>query len=439
MAILKGAEKIVSSDAFKLFFSFTIAFVIAAAITIDQQSKNLVKLLVVAGLFAVLLNWHEIKRHTTECDKRAVWALGLYFLGILLAIAANPINEDTWHDLKTMSIGFTSILIWCLMISIRFRADYFWWGVVLCAISAGIYALIEVGLYGVTHRAVGSSGKWIMFGDVAMMSGVISIAAVSQFRKYQSPVRLIPIAASVLGITASVLSGTRGAWLFFPLAAVIVLFFFYRKGRLQLTWKTTAVISLLFFGVLASAVAFTNATERLEKAYAEVHNYFTQPSDAAGRTSLGQRFEMWRAALDAFKQAPIFGIGPGHFDDHLAELAAENRVNQQVAEAWVTGDEPHPHSHAHNEFLNTLATRGLVGIITEALLFIFMINAFMNSARSEESMQSSVGLAGILLVSGYLIFSLSESVLYHAITANFFFLCLVSLLYLSRKSEGLSR
>ncbi|MGD8587226.1 MAG: hypothetical protein PVG22_00205, partial [Chromatiales bacterium] len=164
MATRNVLEKAISDRRFKLFFNFIIAFVLAAAVTIDQQSKNLIKLLVVAGLLVTFFNWRDIKRHASEFDAGSLVVLFLYFLGIILAIAANPINDDTLHDLRIMSIGFTSIFIWSLMISIRFRADFFWWGIMLCAISSGGYALVELYHYGIDHRAVGSSNKWIMFG-----------------------------------------------------------------------------------------------------------------------------------------------------------------------------------------------------------------------------------------------------------------------------------
>ena len=433
MAINNGLEKAFSDTRVKIFFSFIIAFVIAATVTIDQQSKNLIKLLLLAGLLATLFNWRAIKRHIDEFEPGSILVLFLYLFGILLAILANPINGDTFHDLRIMSIGFTSVLIWSLMISIRFRADYFWWGILSCALSTGVYALIQVGMHDITYRATGSSGKWIMFGDVAMMSGLLSLTAMAHFRRHSLFFKVVPIIAFLMGVLASILSGSRGGWLFLPLALIIVFYFLHVKGLFALNPGRVAVLVTLLCAGLATVITFTNATERIQIAYQDIHGYFVDQTEAAGKTSLGQRFEMWKAAIIALEQAPLFGIGPGQFDDHLARLAEQDRVNKQVAQAWKDNTRYHPHSHAHNEYLNTLATRGVVGLGTTLLLFFYLLSRFIRLTRSDQPTQASLGLAGVLLLSGYLVFSLSESVLYHAMTANFFFLCLVSLLYLSRR------
>ena len=91
MAIKQALERAFSDRRFGIFFSLVIAFVLAAAVTIDQQSKNLIKLLVAAGVFVTLFNWQEIKRHALEFDKLSVLALGFFYLSILLSIALNPI------------------------------------------------------------------------------------------------------------------------------------------------------------------------------------------------------------------------------------------------------------------------------------------------------------------------------------------------------------
>ncbi len=119
MAIKTSIERVITGHRFKISFSIIIAFVLAATVTIDQQSKNLINLLVVAGIFVTIFNWHEINKHSMEFDKTSALVLGFFYFSILLSIALNPINKNTWHDAQIMSIGFTSIFIWSLMISIR--------------------------------------------------------------------------------------------------------------------------------------------------------------------------------------------------------------------------------------------------------------------------------------------------------------------------------
>jgi hypothetical protein len=50
-----------------------------------------------------------------------------------------------------------------------------------------------------------------------------------------------------------------------------------------------------------------------------------------------------------FQAAPIFGVGPGHYDIAYPQFAIQG---------W-----PQPLGHAHNYYLNVLAEMGLVGLV----------------------------------------------------------------------------
>ena len=118
----------------------------------------------------------------------------------------------------------------------------------------------------------------------------------------------------------------------------------------------------------------------------------------------------------------------------LISIFCENgTVNKVVARAILTKNGYKPHSHAHNEYLNTLATRGLLGLGAVLAVFVVSFAKFFNLSRSSSTRRSDFGLAGMLLVTGYMVFAISESVLYHLMTTNFFFLTSVSLLFLARK------
>ncbi len=265
-----------------------------------------------------------------------------------------------------------------------------------------------------------------------MISGVLSIAAINNFNKYNLLLKYIPIFASIMGIAASIFSGSRGGWLFLPVAAAILLIHLRKNNTFYSLKNILLSITLLSIAVFL-LINNTKFTDRIDKASKEVTSYITKNTDVVGSTSVGLRIEMWKAAILAFHDSPYIGIGPGAFDVHLKRLAEEGIVNKLAAEAIYRKQVQAPHTHAHNEYLNTLATRGLLGISTIILVFIFPLIRFIKAEKAGVPLKSDFGLAGIFLVTGYMIFSITESVLYHAMTANFYFLTLVSLLLLTRK------
>jgi O-antigen ligase len=267
------------------------------------------------------------------------------------------------------------------------------------------------------------------------MSGVLSLGAINHFKQMSAPWRWLPYIAIILGLTASFLSGTRGGWIYLPLAGIIFFIYHRKQRRLKPLFNLNYLILLIFvLSIIGfSVLNYTKVPDRINIAYQEIYGYMVERTESTAKTSIGQRFEMWHAALIAAQEKPIFGLGPGGFKHHLQTLANADIVNQIVANAIPGRDGHTPHSHAHNEYLNTLATRGLFGLITLLGVFLVPLFHFHATTRSSDPLQRDIGLAGVTLVTGYMVFALSESVLYHQITANFYFLALVSLLFLANK------
>jgi len=77
--------------------------------------------------------------------------------------------------------------------------------------------------------------------------------------------------------------------------------------------------------------------------------------------SLAERWRIWQLAAKFFSEHPLLGIGPGNF-----KAAAEAALGAGVRDYYYLGN-------AHSLYLNTLAERGIVGMI---LLAAFIIAAW---------------------------------------------------------------
>ena len=105
---------------------------------------------------------------------------------------------------------------------------------------------------------------------------------------------------------------------------------------LRLDWpqkhKLAAVALVLMIGLGIFAVRF--------------HNYF-----AAGATSVGARFDYWRAAAQTTADRPVFGTGPGTFQWPYARLKSPESEMARLA---------------HNDYLEQFSDSGLIGGLTYA-------------------------------------------------------------------------
>ena len=115
-------------------------------------------------------------------------------------------------------------------------------------------------------------------------------------------------------------------------------------------------------------------------------------------TSLSYRVESWKAAWQIGADSPVIGVGPGHFRKSLKAYVRQNPKLEGLQSV----------KHAHNQFLQTFATAGIVGLT--ALVSLLLCHAFLFarylSAVYPESIRS-LALAGLLLVLAYALMSLT--------------------------------
>jgi O-antigen ligase len=143
-------------------------------------------------------------------------------------------------------------------------------------------------------------------------------------KKLKPPIRLAVIGLTVfLGGAAFFWSGSKLGWLIAIAIAGLFL--------LRLDWPQKFKLAAVTFVLLAGLGIFT----------IRFHNYF-----AAGATSVGARFDYWRAALQTTAAHPIFGTGPGTFQRPYAQ------IKSPMAEmARLT----------HNDYLEQFSDSGLLG------------------------------------------------------------------------------
>jgi putative inorganic carbon (hco3(-)) transporter len=143
------------------------------------------------------------------------------------------------------------------------------------------------------------------------------------------------------------MSWSRGAWLGFGAALMVMLFAWPRKAWMGAALVIGAIVSGLFLlraGLLPSAIA-DRATGFSE---------FVQSFDARGQDitpenyAVLERLAHWQAAEAMAQYNFWFGVGIGNYEPVYPAYALIN---------W-----PYPLGHAHNIYLNTLAEMGIIGL-----------------------------------------------------------------------------
>ena len=128
------------------------------------------------------------------------------------------------------------------------------------------------------------------------------------------------------------------------------------------------------------------------------------------QSSVGQRLEMWGVAWRLFLQAPLTGMGTGAYMSSARKLVEAGTAPPATA----------IYDHPHNEFLDALSSRGLVGLAALLLLFGVPARLFARGLGSADPARMGASLGGLLICVGFPVFGLSETMLVHSVTLGWY-------------------
>ncbi|MBR7887573.1 O-antigen ligase family protein [Marinomonas sp. A79] len=335
---------------------------------------------------------------TDKADKALIWSFLVFGISLILASIADLLEA---RGFDKPSRFLLAIPVLFLLLRSKGPKDWLWYGVVIGAILAFLLALYERIVLGV-ERASGGEHP-IMFGDTAMMLGWLSfVAAAFFFSEKRSVWVAIALFAGLSGMGASVLSGSRGGWVAVPF---IGLFMFWQcrdlLGKKHL-FKLFLSASLLV--VIAVAVPQTGIQKRVGEAVSNIDQYLDGTKTG---TSVGTRFDMWKASIHMFQESPIFGVGASQVQPIKRELADQGRININAV----------PYDHAHNEYFHALSTRGLVGLLLLLMVYLVPMKLFLRKLHNYKDnwRVRSYAIAGALIPMCYMDFALTQSMFMHNI------------------------
>lgn len=200
--------------------------------------------------------------------------------------------------------------------------------------------------------------------------------------------------ASILGFSALLLTGARGAWVLTPFILIAILWIYKSLTKRH-------AISLLSAAIIIGAIGAGQVTDRLEAMQKDISHY--QEDNAV--TSSGARLEMWKSAIYSALEKPIFGQG---FDG--VATAKERQVKAGLVDPVVLR-----FSRAHNQFFEDLQTKGFIGLGVLLLMFLYPLFYFLNAFTKSEkySLTYILSLLGGIHVISIMGYSLTQHYLSH--------------------------
>lgn len=379
------------------YWSSTGIFLIfAMALTIRSGYSYGATLLLLGSLAMLAFNARGTWGLLDKSDKYLLATFVIYGLSFILFRFVHVVEATGFDKPSRFVIG---VLLYLFLRRYPFRLSWLWYGFAIGAIAGvaiGGYERFLEGFY----RAK-SNMHPIMFGDIAMLLGLLSLTGILYFKALKQHRSIVLMALGGLsGIFASILSGSRGGWIALPMAIIYI----FWQGR-DLIGKKRVKMIFAGFVLLAIAVGCVpqlGVSQRIEDATSNIQNYVSGHDE---NTSVGMRFQMWKAALYMFREHPVLGVGKYDLRQYKQQLADNGVINQEVVHF----------GHAHNEYLTNLSEYGAVGFILLLFVYLVPMRSFaLKVIRYRNNWQlKSLAMAGVLVPVSFMDFALTQSMFSH--------------------------
>jgi len=323
-----------------------------------------------AGLVALLL-WaiYHKRKPVNPIPKFVIVMSVLYILSYVVNFFMSP--DPDWEHVNIRK--YIYLIISGFLFAFPLNDKYRRFMIVVffgSAAIAGAAGILQIFRWGIIYRAQGFSGNPLHYAG--LLGFVCCTAAFLLFARRRNIFEsgrgiLFLLIVTVLTFLGILFSMSRGVWIAMFVAGITTLFLYNRR---------IALISSLCAIVMLSLTFYFNIYLK-DKAASIATSFYTENE----RGSTGTRMELWKGALLIFKESPLLGVGTGNFESHINELIREGKLKDIPVKM-----------HAHNIFLQALATRGTVGIITTLGLFIAMIR------WGWEEIQNNRGVGGYVII-----------------------------------------
>lgn len=225
----------------------------------------------------------------------------------------------------------------------------------------------------------------VRLGDTALLLGFLALVG---FEATSGARRWLYLLGPAGALATVLLTGARGALVAWPVMLVVAILLMVPRRRLP------AVIAVAAAGVVG--LVLINSLFDFSSRMSSISHI---ADDIVGRGPIADpatriRFDLYRAGLAAFREAPVFGHGWAH----VMELAREHLPEALKWEAGLP--------HLHNEMLQFAVAGGVFGVLIVIGLLALPIAAALRSGH--DRMRRARVLGASLLTAGYVVMGLPD-------------------------------
>ncbi|TCP93216.1 O-antigen ligase [Cricetibacter osteomyelitidis] len=349
--------------------------------------------------------WHLIKE-----EKWLAFSYVFYFAVFVLSLAVHQDKLNTL-DNPTKVLLFVPLLLLFRQFPINLN-------MLLHVIPWGAFIAGAISIYHrfIMHHPMGFGDKimHIQGGGMAMSLAMFSLVVTIYFaiqKRYK--LTALYLVFTLMGMMSSFLSTARGAWIGLPFVVLFIIWTYRRSLSKTALTSFFGLITLLV--VVLTFMPHSQIIKRFNQAQSDITKYVEKNN---GATSLGARFDMWKSAWLAVQEKPLLGWGEAGIRQKKQQQAKEKIIHQEAVRF----------GHAHNQYIDDSAKRGIIGLFALLSVFFVPLILFWRKLNGATLEQKTVALLGTVHIVSMMFYCLSQGFFAHN-SGNIFYFFLVIVFY----------
>jgi len=383
------------------FFILAILFLLPVyliKIKLGWISFNVLELLI--GIIFLLWIFSKEKKYLIFII-RYLLPIVLILLGLVLSVIA---NKNFYTGIGAIKGWFLFPIVFAVIFYGALKQDkgllkksllaLFFSGAVTSTIGV-IYKLLEIATY---------DGRLKVFWDspnqLAMFLAVPLLIGIHLVSQDKNNTRIYIFGLALIGLNL-LFTFSYGAWLAIAVATVAL---FWLKHRNISQKKYVAIFAIILLIVLA---------------WASIYKY-KSTAIMGERSSLVSRFMIWKSAGLMIENSPLFGIGPGNFQEKYLEY-------QKYFPPYLEWSVPHP----HNIFLAFWLESGFIGLVG----FVILLFYFFRDNKKATMNDRNLGILFLAIMIYIVIHGLVDTTYWRNDLAVVFWAVVAANLYSKEKKD----
>jgi len=363
---------------------FPILWAFTGMFLYSDGKKMMVAIVLISAIVSFFL-YGKINLINNLKNIKLIWLLSAYLLFAIFAKVHYGYSSSLLRGIGCLFVFFIALPP-SLLAKIDLKTL-----TIIGAVSTLIYMTVQVFIL--------NNGRAWSINPIPYATFSASISALTFYYLLQCKSiksSLIWLLSFLVAIMPLLYSQSRGLWFALAVITVIIVIRSFLVNKKSIIF----LLPLILVSSFAVFLSYEKIADRIEKTQVEI----AKIQEGNLTSSIGLRWQMWKAGTILISESPIIGLGKNNID-----------YKKKLSEQGVISEAAVHFTHYHNQFLNELVKYGFIGLTLLLVAIIYPLYCLNKNNNSHT-------WPGFIIISTFILASLTDVPFQHAQTITFYFI-----------------